>query len=325
MSLPSILPGLAVTASIALLASLLGEAFKVVGAPVFGLAIGVVVRMLRPPAVITAGAGFAARNVLQLAIVISGLGISLAAVARTSAATLPVMLGTIAIAIFLAPLCGRLFGIGKTLQSLIGIGTAICGASAIAALSCVVDASELDMTLAMATIFLYNVAAVLCFPPLGHLMHLSQSAFGVWAGTAVNDTSSVLAAGYAYGNAAGAHATIVKLGRALMILPVVAGVAFIRVWKERRCGAGVPWRAIVPWFVLWFLLATLAAGFVPEAWHATIAGTAAFLITMALAGVGLQTNLRSVRAAGPAPLLLGFLLWMSVAVASLILQRLTGT
>ncbi len=323
-----LLPGLVVVAAVAAAATACGRLVPLVGGPVLAIVFGVVVRGFVPlrPAY-QPGVRYASKTVLQGAIVISGFGLSFVSVVRTGVATLPVTLATVAIALLLAPLLGRLLRLDGVLRQLVGVGTAICGASAIAAVATVIEPDEADVALSIATIFFYNVVAVLLFPPLGHLMHLSQAAFGVWAGTAVNDTSSVVAAGYAYGREAGAHATIVKLTRATLILPIVAAFAFAHARRRRSAGGGVPWRTIVPWFIVWFLAAALVntSGIVPAGWHAGIAQTAALLITAALAAIGLQTELPKLLRAGARPLALGFLLWLAVALGSLLVQHATGT
>jgi uncharacterized integral membrane protein (TIGR00698 family) len=272
------------------------------------------------------GLAFSARTVLQAAIVVSGFGLSIATVVSTGLGTLPVTLGTVAVALILAPLLGRMLRLERMLQTLVGVGTAICGASAVAAVSSVLEPDEADVALSIATVFFYNVVAVLVFPPIGHALHLSQEAFGLWAGTAINDTSSVVAAGYAYGRDAGDHATIVKLTRATLILPIVAAIAVWRARAKRSDGAHVPWKRIVPWFILWFLAAALVngTGAVPASWHDGIAAVAVFLISVALAAIGLQTDLARLLRAGARPLALGFLLWVAVAVSSLAIQRATG-
>jgi uncharacterized integral membrane protein (TIGR00698 family) len=239
---------------------------------------------------------------------------------------LPVTLGTVAVALLLAPVLGRMLRLQGALRRLIGVGTAICGASAIAAVAGIIEPEEEQLTIAVATIFCYNVVAVLLFPSLGHLMHLSQTAFGLWAGTAVNDTSSVVAAGYAYGDEAGAYATIVKLTRATLIVPIVAALALMRVHSHRAAGTSVSWQRVIPWFIVWFLCAAAVntGGLIPGAWHAPIGIAVAFLITTALAAIGLQTDVRRVKAAGVAPLALGFLLWAAVALSSLAIAHAVG-
>ena len=322
-----LLPGILLAAAVAAVAVVCAHFAPLVGAPVFAIVLGVAIRALvRLPAACKPGLAFSARTVLQAAIVVSGFGLSLAVVARTGLGTLPVTLGTIAVALVLAPLLGRLLRIGGTLRLLVGVGTAICGASAIAAVSSVIEPEEAEIALAIATVFFYNIVAVLVFPPIGHALQLTQDAFGLWAGTAINDTSSVVAAGYAYGREAGDHATIVKLTRATLILPIVAAIALWRARQQRSGGMHVPWRRIIPWFILWFLVAALVntTGIIPIAWHAGIGLVAIFLISIALAAIGLQTDLARLLRTGARPLALGFLLWIAVALSSLAIQRATG-
>ena len=320
------LPGLLVCAALATLATYLAPFAPIFGGPVIAILLGGLVRScVSLPGRLEPGIAYAAKTVLQAAIVVSGFAISLSAIWHTGFATLPVTLGTIAIALGLAPFIGRLLKLDVKLRELVSIGTAICGASAIAAVSSVIEPTEAEVSLAIATIFLYNVAAVLTFPFLGHVMGLTQAQFGVWAGTAINDTSSVVAAGFAYGHEAGTHATIVKLTRATLILPIVGTVGVLRARAERDAGRSIPWGKIVPWFILWFLAAALvnSVGIVPGAWHPGIADASTFLISVALAAIGLQTALGSLFSAGMRPLTLGFVLWVSVAVSSLLLQHLT--
>jgi uncharacterized integral membrane protein (TIGR00698 family) len=321
------LPGIAAATGLALLATVAARFVPLAGAPVLAIVLGIAIRAFTPlGAALKPGVAFSARTILQAAIVLSGLGLSIAAVVHTGLGTLPVTLGTVALALALAPLLGRALKVDGAARTLIGAGTAICGASAIAAVSSVIEPPEGDVSLAIATVFFYNIVAVLVFPPIGHALALSQDAFGLWAGTAINDTSSVVAAGYVYGQQAGAHATIVKLTRATLILPLVASIAFLRARRSRAAGTALPWRDIVPWFILWFLVAALAggSGLIPESWHAGAGLASTFLIAIALGAIGLQTEPRALLRAGVRPLALGFLLWAAVALSSLGLQRLTG-
>jgi uncharacterized integral membrane protein (TIGR00698 family) len=321
-----IVPGLALCTLIAALATYLARFAPILGAPVIAILLGVVVRSIKPlPSALAPGIAYGAKTVLQGAIIVSGFGISLAAIWRTGLGTLPVTLGTIALALGLAPFVGRLLRLDIKLRELVSIGTAICGASAIAAISSVIEPTESEVSLAIATIFFYNVVAVLTFPLLGHAMGLTQAQFGVWAGTAINDTSSVVAAGFAYGHEAGEHATIVKLTRATLILPIVGVVGLMTARRKAGAGHGVPWGKIVPWFILWFLVAAFvnSVGIIPSAWHGLIADVSTFLISTALAAIGLQTALAKLFSAGIRPLTLGFILWIAVAVSSLVLQSVT--
>ena len=319
--------GLAVAAAIASAATFLAQYVPIVGAPVLALAIGVVVTAAAGPSdVLRPGLAFASRTVLQAAIVVSGFGLSLATVLRTGTKTLPVMLVTIAVALVLGPLLGRALRLKSIAATLISVGTAICGASAIGSVAAVLKPDEADVALSIAVIFCYNVVAALVFPAIGHALHLSQQAFGIWAGTAINDTTSVIAAGYAYGVPAGSEATIVKLTRAVFILPIIAVLALIRTARNRN-EARVPWVRIVPWFIAWYLLAALTntIGLVPGAWHSGIQVVSAIFISIALAAIGLQTNVTSIVRAGWRPLFLGFILWVAVALSSLAVQHSLGT
>lgn len=318
-------PGLLATAAIAAIAYPVGLLVPLVGGPVLALALGIAVATVRAPAPrLRPGIRFTGKYVLQAAIVVLGATLSLSEVASVGASTLPVMLGTLFAALVVAVVAGRLLGIGGRVQTLIGVGTGICGASAIAAISGIVEATEAEIAYAVSTIFVFNLVAVLIFPPIGHLLGLSQSAFGLWAGTAVNDTSSVVAAAYAYGKVAGTHAVLVKLTRTTMIVPIAAVLAFAASRRSDR--AAVRWTKIVPWFLLWFVAAAglHTAGAFPHALDSPLQRLAVVLITLALSAIGLSTRLGDIRRAGSRPLLLGTLVWIAVAVTSLGLQRLTG-
>ena len=275
------------------------------------------------------GYAVAAKPVLQLSIVVLGTGLSLSQVVKVGGDSLPVMLGTLAVALGGAWLLGRLLGVRGDTQILIGVGTGICGASAIAATTAVIKAKESQVAYAIGTIFTFNIAAVLLFPPIGHLLGMGPHAFGLWSGTAINDTSSVVAASYAYGDDAGTYGIVVKLTRTLMLIPIVLALAAIRSRRESAATGlpAMPWRRIVPLFLIGFLLAAGldTLGVIPASWHGALAALGTFLITTALAGIGLAMRLADLRKAGHRPLLLGALLWIAVALSSLGLQALTGT
>jgi len=321
-----LLPGMVAAALIAALALGLAQVIPLVGAPVLALAIGIgVAAIRRPPDALRPGLRWSGRYVLQSAIVVLGLTLSLARIASVGIVTLPVMLGTLAAALLVALVVGRALGIPGNLRTLVGVGTGICGASAIAAVSGVIEASEVEIAYAMSTIFVFNLIAVLVFPPIGHLLGLSQGGFGLWAGTAVNDTSSVVATGYAFGHIAGVHSVIVKLTRTTMIIPVVAALAVIA--RRRDADRSVRWHTVIPWFLLWFLAAAVieSVGAVPVAWHAALSNLAVALITVALAAIGLSTHLGAMRRAGYRPLVLGTLTWATVACTGLLLQFAVGS
>jgi uncharacterized integral membrane protein (TIGR00698 family) len=229
------------------------------------------------------------------------------------------MLGTLVIVLTAAYFIGKALGLDRDLRRLLGVGTAICGGSAIAAVSSVIDVREADVAYAISAVFLFNVLAVLLFPPIGHVLALSQHAFGLWAGTAINDTSSVVAAGFVYGHLAGNQAVIVKLTRTTLIIPIVLFYAGKRIWRARGSGEAVDGGRIMPWFIVWFVAAAVlnTAGAVPPPLHAIFADSALFLIVVALTGVGLSADPKAIRAAGVRPLVLGFVLWALIAFSSL--------
>lgn len=320
-------PGLLACVALAFVAEVLGLRVPLVGAPVFAIVLGVAIAAVRPPSSLwTAGTAFAAKFVLQWSIVLLGAQLSLTEIALGGRSALPVMLGTFVLVLVLAYVAGRALSLDSDLRRLLAIGTAICGGSAIAALSSVIDVDRSDVAYALATIFFFNIVAVLIFPALGHALALSQGAFGLWAGTAINDTSSVVAAAFAYGHAAGNAAVVVKLTRTLLIVPVVLYYAWKRIAAHRAGDKPVPWRAVVPWFVLWFLVAAAldSAGAIPAGWHAAIQRVALFTIVVALAGVGLSSDLSRIRAAGFRPLALGAVLWIAIVLGSLAIAHYTN-
>jgi uncharacterized integral membrane protein (TIGR00698 family) len=314
--------GLAWTSSVALVAWLLAHVVPLFGAPVLAILIGLAVSLVRRPSRDAApGIAFSSTVLLQLAIVLLGTGLALGQVVRIGAKSLPVMLGTLAVALIGAVVLGKLLSVSERLRTLIGVGTGICGASAIAAISGIVRATETEIAYAISTIFVFNLVAVLVFPPIGRLLHLSQHGFGLWAGTAVNDTSSVVAAAYAFGHDAGAQAVVVKLTRTTLIIPIAVGLSLLQARK-----GGVRTGRLVPLFLIGFVLASAlnTAGLIGSRAHRPLSDAALALITVALAGVGLSSDLGRMRRTGVRPLALGALLWVSVASVSLGLQVATG-
>ena len=300
----------------------LGRAAPIVGAPVFAIVIGAAIAAnLKIPERMKPGIAFSSKALLQWSIVLLGAHLSLSEVASGGERSLPVMLGTMVVVLSLAYLVGRALGLDRNLRRLLGVGTAICGGSAIAAISSVVEADAADISYALGAVFLFNVVAVIVFPPIGHLLHMTQSAFGLWAGTAINDTSSVVAAGFAYGHDAGTQGVIVKLTRTTLIVPLVLYYVWRRYKVLREEGRTVEWLKILPLFVLWFLVAAAlnSFGLIPAALAGPIQQVALFAIVVALAGVGLGTEIEKIKTAGMRPLLLGAILWVAISVASLAL------
>lgn len=328
-----ILPGLAVAFVIAIVATLLGGRIPVIGGPVFGILLGMLAATAVPALRHerwTPGYGFAAKQVLQLSIVVLGTGLSLQQVVKVGGSSLPVMFGTLAVALGGAWFLGRLLGLDGDTKTLIGVGTGICGASAIAAATAVIKPKERDVAYAIGTIFTFNIAAVLLFPPIGHLIGLTGESFGLWSGTAINDTSSVVAAAYSFGSDAGPYAIVVKLTRSLMIIPIVMALAVLKARRDRNHGASrgsLKLTQVVPLFLVGFVLAAAAdtVGLIPTGWHPHLSLVGTFMITFALAGIGLGLRFAQMRKAGPRPLVMGGILWICVAITSLGLQALTGT
>ncbi|MFJ4274427.1 YeiH family protein [Streptomyces coelicoflavus] len=339
------LPGLAVAAAVASVATVVGGWFPLIGGPVAGIVIGVALAAVRRPAErLKPGITTASKFVLQLSVVLLGCQLSLTQVVRVGGSSLPVMLGSLVACLAAAYFVGRRLGIGRDLRTLIGVGTSICGASAIAAVTPVIGAASAEVAYAVSTIFLFNIAAVLVFPVLGHLLDMSQQAFGLFAGTAVNDTSSVVAAAATYGDEAGQYAVVVKLTRTLLIIPICLWLAALTKRRALAAGAGgegadgpgtggpgagprLNVLKLVPWFLVGFLLTALVntLGLIPDRVHPGLTTLCVFMITVALAAIGLTTDLRGLRRAGPRPLLLGACLWVVVSVTSLALQYLTSS
>lgn len=325
--------GLLLAAGIALVAWYCGRAVPLIGGPVFGIVIGILVRnLLSPGENFNSGIQFASKYVLQWSIIALGFGLSLTQVAKTGLESLSVTLVTMTTAFVTALVLGRLLKVHNKLQVLIGVGTAICGGSAIAAVTPIIKPDDHDTAFAISTIFLFNIVAVLLFPFLGHMLHLSDLGFGLWAGTAINDTSSVVAAGYSYSTAAGDYATIVKLTRATLIIPICLILAIFVAVREKRAAkqSGVASdfsiRRIFPWFILWFLVASAVrtAGYIPVALQPMIHLAAEFMIIVALTAIGLSANLRKMASTGVRPILLGLGVWAAVSISSLLVQLVIG-
>lgn len=336
-------PGVALAVAIGIVATLVGRLVPVVGGPVPAVLIGAVVGWLVRRrtggnlAALAPGVKFSSSRVLQFAVVLLGAQLSIGEVLRIGGETLPVMLATLVVCLVAAWGIGRLLRVSGALRTLIGVGTGICGASAIAAVTPVIGAVSADVAYAMSTIFLCNIAAVFAFPLLGHALGLSQHAFGVFAGTAVNDTSSVVATATVYGRQATDTAVVVKLVRTLMIIPIVIGLAGLEARRASReqlapaSGAGRGFRGfrvfrLVPWFLIGFLAVVLlrTVGVLPASVAPGFATAASFLITVALAAIGCSTDFAALRRAGFRPMLLGIVLWVLVAGTSLGMQAAFG-
>ena len=319
------LKGIFYTLALAVPAALLGERFPIIGGPVFGILLGMLFSAHHRPAAIDDGIRFTGKKILQYSIILLGFEMNLFHVLEVGGQSVAVMLCTLSTAFLVAWGIGRALGLARDTTTLIGAGTAICGGSAIAAVAPVIGAKDKDIVFSISTIFLFNILAVFLFPFLGHALGLTDTGFGMWAGTAINDTSSVVAAGYSYSAEAGSYATIVKLTRALMIVPVCLIFAFVT--ARQKAGSGsFALRRIFPWFILWFVAASVVntTGLLPAALSHALGSAGKFAIVLAMAAIGLHTNLRELIRNGLRPIVLGLCCWFAVAVVSLIVQHTIG-
>jgi hypothetical protein len=317
------LPGILLSFGIAAVSIFLGGLLPLIGSSVLAIVFGIVLNnSMKLPAAFQEGLSYSGKKLLQYSIIFLGFSMSIGQVSETGISSLRISLITILIAFLAAYLAGRFFKMNRVLTILIGFGTAICGGSAIAAASPILEADEEEIALSISTIFFFNILAVFIFPFLGHLLQMSDAFFGTWAGTAINDTSSVVAAGYTYSPSAGDLATIVKLSRALMIVPACLIFAAYRYIKSKQSAQKTNLKQIFPWFIAWFVLASLVSslGFLPAAIIPYTKFISQWLMAMALAAIGAKVSFKQFKQAGAAPLLTGAFAWFCVAVSSLIIQ-----
>ncbi len=260
----------------------------------------------------------AARALLQISVVALGATMPLAQVARAGLDGLGVTLLSIIATLALGRWLGRALRVPADTALLVSGGTAICGGSAIAAIAGALRPRTHDVTISLATVFLLNGVALLVFPPIGHAFGLTQRQFGWWAALAIHDTSSVVGAGLAYGSAALAIATTVKLARALWIAPLTLGLAFRR--RRHAPETGLSRRAHFPWFILGFVvMAGMFALWPALSPAAPIIGFGAQrLLVLTLFFIGAGFTREALRAVGLRPLVLGTTLWVIVASTSLL-------
>ena len=325
----AVAPGLTVVVIISTVAWFLGGLIPIIGAPVMALAGGLVLRNAAgTPATLRPGADFTLKRLLRLAIILFGATLSFAQVIEIGAGSFAVIFTTIVLALGLTYLFGRWLQAPRGLVSLIGVGTAICGATAIITVGPIIESREEEIAFAVTTIFLFNMLAVVIYPLLGHGLVLSDRVFGVWAGTAIHDTSSVLAASFAFSDPAGKVATVVKLTRTLMLVPLALAFGIAHSYAQSRRGAAGGVRVnlvkIFPWFILWFVVAALlnTGGLfsAPVVKGASLAGK--FLVVMVMAAVGLSADLKRMREIGLRPLYIGLAASVMIAVVSIALIRL---
>ncbi|MBQ1786172.1 MAG: YeiH family putative sulfate export transporter [Turicibacter sp.] len=329
-----IIPGLLLSLAIAIIATMLNQYVHLIGASVFALLLGMFINFfMKDTKKYKDGITFTSKKLLKVAIVLLGTSLSVSQIIHVGKYSLVVMVFTLAAAFGFGYFIGKIFNMNWKLSSLISAGTGICGGTAVATLSQVIDADDSDVAYAISATFIFDVIMVILFPIMGTALGLSDMAFGLWAGTAVNDTSSVVAAGYAYSDAAGDFATIVKLTRTLSIIPVVLAFSYLNEKLKLKNDDGanlthkkVNLKKIFPWFILLFLGAALlnSIGLIPATLSSSLATLSKFLMVMALAAIGLKTDIRDVKKSGPLPMLHGFLISTIVVIVALMVQVFLG-
>lgn len=319
-----IFPGILLSLLLAAPAWFAGQLYPLVGGPVLAILGGMALSpFLTNKEVSSPGLKFTSKKALQGAIILLGFQLNLANVAAIGSQALLLILLTYVTAFLTAFFVSNLIKTEENTSILIGVGTAICGGSAIAATAPVIGAREEEIASSISTIFLFNILAVLIFPPLGRMLGMSDAAFGLWAGTAINDTSSVVAAGQIWSNSALEFATIVKLVRTLGILPIALVLGLRRTKKDSQHQT-VHYTRIFPWFIVVFLVASslTTVGFIHPTLQQIFSVTGKFFIVVAMAAIGLSTNIFRLIQSGKKPLMLGLCCWSAVVIVSLIAQRM---
>ena len=332
-------PGLLLCLALAVPCWLLGKAFPIVGGPVFAILAGMIVTLFyRNKAGTQAGIVYTSKKILQYAVILLGFGLNLSEIAKVGATSLPIIISTISTSLIVSFALYKLLNMPANISTLIGVGSSICGGSAIAATAPVIGADDEEIAQSISVIFLFNILAALIFPTLGGVLGLSNEGFGLFAGTAVNDTSSVTAAASAWdGIHPGANtldqATIVKLTRTLAIIPITLVLAIWQTAKVKRAGgaqeSSFSLKKVFPFFIIFFVLASVittaatSAG-VPASIFHPFKELSKFFIIMAMAAIGLNTDLVKLIRTGGKPILMGLCCWLAIAAVSLGMQHVLG-
>ena len=319
-------PGLLLVLLLAVPAKFLGQWVSLVPDVVFALLAGIAVNNLvvHGHSTYRSGISFSQKTILKAAIILLGGSLSFAAVLKIGAQAVGVILVCFVISFSLGMLFARGFSLPSKVGTLLGSGTAICGATAIITVGPLIAASDEEIAYAVTTIFSFNILAVLIYPILGHILRLSDLGFGTWAGTSVNDTSAVVATSYIFSNAAGAVATVVKLTRTLLLVPLAVGVGFFAAARGSHHQTSI--FKVMPWFVLGFAGMAVLNSFdlLPKdvAWLLT--EVAKFLIVMVLAAVGLNVDIARMRGMGAKPFLVGMGLAVVMSALSFTVIHILG-
>ena len=332
-------PGLLLCLALAVPCWLLGKAFPIVGGPVFAILAGMIVTLFyRNKAGTQAGIVYTSKKILQYAVILLGFGLNLSEIAKVGATSLPIIISTISTSLIVSFVLYKLLNMPANISTLIGVGSSICGGSAIAATAPVIGADDEEIAQSISVIFLFNILAALIFPTLGGALGLSNEGFGLFAGTAVNDTSSVTAAASAWdGMHPGANtldqATIVKLTRTLAIIPITLVLTIWRTAKVKRAGGaqenGFSLKKVFPFFIIFFVLASVittaatSAGVTASAFQ-PFKELSKFFIIMAMGAIGLNTDLVKLVRTGGKPIFMGLCCWLAITAVSLGMQHVLG-
>lgn len=332
--------GLLMCLVIAIPSWLLGKQFPIIGGAVIAILAGMVVTLLiKDKTKLEGGIKFTSRKILQWAVILLGFGMNLSVIVETGKQSLPIIICTITTSLVISYVLHKVMHIPSKISTLVGVGSSICGGSAIAATAPVIDADDEEVAQAISVIFFFNVLAAVLFPAFGHAIGFSTvsgEAFGVFAGTAVNDTSSVTAAASTWdsmwnlGSATLDKAVTVKLTRTLAIIPITLVLAFLRTKTEKNTeGNKVSFRQIFPFFILYFIAAavitTVAVSCgVPVTFFNPVKSLSKFFIVLAMAAIGLNTNIIKLVKTGGKPIIMGACCWAGITAVSLLLQQVLG-
>ena len=336
MKVLKFIPGVALSVGVAALACFIESLLPIhlIGSAVIAMFIGMALNhFLKGKTVFAPGLKLTSKKILKLAIILLGLSLNITTILHVGKLSLIVMIFTLLTCFGGGHFIGKALGLNWKLSNLISAGTGICGGSAIAAISSTIEADDNDVAYAMSATFLFDMAMIVLFPIMGRALGMTDQAFGIWAGTAVNDTSSVVATGYAFSEGAGDFATMVKLTRTLAIIPTVVTFALIqlRIKKKEALASsqnGSDLKAsfkitkIFPWFILGFLAMSIVASVFPIP-TAIVTGTKSvskFLMVCALAAIGLNTSFSSMKKAGVRPMIHGFIISALVVIVALVVE-----
>jgi uncharacterized integral membrane protein (TIGR00698 family) len=319
----NVLPGIALTGAIAAAAFGLRQlpGVTVLSPLILSILIGIAFHnVVGTPAQAKAGIKFSLRRILRFAIILLGLQLTAAQVVEVGAGGVAVIVTTLVATFLFTKWFAARIGVDGKLAELIAAGTSICGASAVIATNTVTDAPDEDVAYAVACVTVFGSIAMFTYPLLPGLLHLTPKAFGLWTGSSIHEIAQVVAAAFQDGKEAGEFATIAKLSRVMLLAPVVLALGFLasrRAKDTSGTSASVP----LPWFVLGFIaLAGLNSVFAIPPHLKTVAVPAtSFLLSMALAAMGLETDIRKLKAKGFKPFLVGLAAFLFIASFSLTL------